>query len=299
MNPDDARVLVVDDEWLIRQQLSRALAAVGLSCDCAIDGEDALHWFVRRRYDLVVTDLRMPEHHGHSLATTLLRQPSRPKIVALTGVRDPRLKKDLLARGVDDVVYKPVNYRDFASRMVKILAKAESFQSGCVGAHAGDLTKESDGSSVASRSPRDVREQIETELENVPCRNPWINTTLRSIDWHRIPFPPPEIYDCIDSSAKTDRDGSDFLSTRRVAMSEVAVAIALDEALNPVGDPYKVVVRDLSRQSIGLLQTERVESPNLAVMWLKSGSDRVVALLRVVGCQRRDSFFEVESRITW
>ena len=110
-------VLVVDDDEIIRQHLSKVLALRGIACDCAVDGEDALHKIACHHYDLVIADLRMPELDGHSLALVLLHQLHPPRIIALTGMKDPSLVADLLAHGVEEIVYKPVDYFDLADRL--------------------------------------------------------------------------------------------------------------------------------------------------------------------------------------
>ena len=111
------RVLVVDDESVVRQLTMRALAREGFFCDAAENGDIALRQMARSHYDVVVTDLSMPQKHGHALATELLALPDRPLVVVLTGVIEPRLAKDLMARGVDDIVFKPVDYSTFAAKI--------------------------------------------------------------------------------------------------------------------------------------------------------------------------------------
>ena len=93
------------------------LAAIGIECECAIDGNDALDRYLHHHHELIVTDLRMPQRNGHSLAVSLLGQIDPPMVVALTGVTEPRLADDLLARGVADIVFKPINYFDLADRL--------------------------------------------------------------------------------------------------------------------------------------------------------------------------------------
>lgn len=117
MSKKTLRALIVDDEAQIRQLASRALSREGFCCDLAADGNEAQRKLGCDRYDLVVMDLRMPNRHGHSLASELLLQPDRPLVVVLTALADPRMTKDLLTRGVDDVVFKPVNYPNFAAKL--------------------------------------------------------------------------------------------------------------------------------------------------------------------------------------
>lgn len=41
----------------------------------------------------------------------------RPVVVVLTGVMEPRIAKDLMARGIDDILFKPTPFRSFAAKV--------------------------------------------------------------------------------------------------------------------------------------------------------------------------------------
>jgi DNA-binding response OmpR family regulator len=104
------RALVIDDDVLIRTATGRALGLEGFKCELAANGRQALEKLGERRFDLVVTDLMMPDIHGHKVVVELLAMSPRPAIVVLTGMGELKLLKDLMARGVDDIFFKPVNY---------------------------------------------------------------------------------------------------------------------------------------------------------------------------------------------
>ncbi len=108
--------IVVDDEVIVRTMLTFALERAGFSCDCAAAGVEASSLLSNRSYDLVVTDLRMPRKHGHSLVLEILAVKDRPAIMVHTSIEDPRLLNDLLLLGVDDILYKPTDYALFAAR---------------------------------------------------------------------------------------------------------------------------------------------------------------------------------------
>ncbi len=74
-------------------------------------------------YDVVVTDLRMPEMNGHTFSVDLLAKQDPPVLVVLTGVSEPKIAKDLHGRGVDDIMFKPIDQGVVA---VKVLALVES-----------------------------------------------------------------------------------------------------------------------------------------------------------------------------
>jgi HD-like signal output (HDOD) protein/DNA-binding NarL/FixJ family response regulator len=111
------KALVVDDEYNIRSLLTECLFRAGFICNEADDGVKALREIKQARYDLVVTDLRMPNRHGHTLCQVVLNQPDRPRLVVVTGVNDRRIFRDLEARGVDHIFEKPIDPPAFVDRL--------------------------------------------------------------------------------------------------------------------------------------------------------------------------------------
>ena len=111
------KALIADDDLGIRKLVAAFLAKEGFACDLAEDGEQAWKLASEQTYHAVITDLAMPKRHGHSLAVELLTLPNRPVVIVLTGLIEPRLAKDLLARGVDDVQFKPVRFAELAAQV--------------------------------------------------------------------------------------------------------------------------------------------------------------------------------------
>lgn len=142
------RALVVDDEPSVRQAVIRALSQSGFSCDAADNGRAAMELINQSRFDVVVTDLRMPEVNGHKLAADLLDLPSRPAVVILTGVLEPKLSDDLWARGVDDIQYKPVNFGLLSLRIRRIIEQRRR----------AALPNEKDVSNEAAVDDADIKE---------------------------------------------------------------------------------------------------------------------------------------------
>jgi DNA-binding response OmpR family regulator len=123
MNKPLYHALVVDDEPLVRRLTCRALGDEGFHCTEAEDGNAALKALALRPFDVVVTDLRMPNKHGHALAVELLDMEHHPQIVVLTGCIEPRLATDLLNRGVADVLFKPIDSAVLAVKVRKAVEK--------------------------------------------------------------------------------------------------------------------------------------------------------------------------------
>lgn len=107
---DEATVLVVDDEAIVRADIARILTGAGLSVAVADGGRAALRLIAdgRVRPAVVVTDIEMPEMSGVELAARLLALRPTIRIVMMT--RDP--ERAATARRhpsiVDEVLIKPV-----------------------------------------------------------------------------------------------------------------------------------------------------------------------------------------------
>jgi CheY-like chemotaxis protein len=110
------RALVVDDEMIVRRLVARALSDQGFTCELAADGEEAADKIAVHKFDLLVTDLKMPNRHGHALVRDVLQVDSHPVIIVHTGVLEPKLAVDLLARGVNDLIYKPTDVNLLAAK---------------------------------------------------------------------------------------------------------------------------------------------------------------------------------------
>jgi len=117
------QALVVEDEPAVQSLTVRALTREGFQCDTAKNGEEGKQMIDTHRYDVVVTDLRMPKMHGHALCLDVLKRHDHPLLVVLTGVLEPKLARDLIARGVDEITFKPVDYSLFATKIRATLAR--------------------------------------------------------------------------------------------------------------------------------------------------------------------------------
>jgi DNA-binding response OmpR family regulator len=117
MSDNSYRALVVDDESIVRKMTIHALEREGFLCDAADSGFAAEHMAESNRYDVVVTDLRMPNGHGHALATELLALENPPLVMVVTSMAEPRLVKDLIGCGVDSIDFKPLHQELYAAKV--------------------------------------------------------------------------------------------------------------------------------------------------------------------------------------
>jgi HD-like signal output (HDOD) protein/CheY-like chemotaxis protein len=117
------RALIVDDEKIVRRLIAKTLADEGFFCDLAADGEEASKLISARSYEILITDLRMPNRHGHALILEALGLSPRPAIIVLTSVREPKIVRDLLSRGVDEFIFKPADSATIAVTATMLVEK--------------------------------------------------------------------------------------------------------------------------------------------------------------------------------
>jgi CheY-like chemotaxis protein len=98
---------VIEDEDHLRRTLVEILTAAGHSVEASRDGLEGLARFQRGRFDLVMTDLSMPECSGLEVATALKKMNPATPVVLMTGWGDLLDPSRLKEAGVDLMIVKP------------------------------------------------------------------------------------------------------------------------------------------------------------------------------------------------
>jgi DNA-binding response OmpR family regulator len=117
------KVLVVDDEPIVREVLARYLARGGFSVETAADGRRALEAFDAWTPDLVVLDLMLPEVDGLEVFTRIRSRAATP-VVMLTAKGQETDRLVGLEMGADDYIVKPFSPREVVARVRTVLRRA-------------------------------------------------------------------------------------------------------------------------------------------------------------------------------
>ena len=105
------RILVAEDNDINRRVIARQLALLGLQCDTAEDGFEALERWRQGQYSLLLTDLHMPGMDGYELTARIRSEEApgrRTPIVAVTANALRGEKERCIDAGMDDFILKPV-----------------------------------------------------------------------------------------------------------------------------------------------------------------------------------------------
>lgn len=109
MTAGSARVLVVDDNVDLAENIAEVLELAGIDVDVAEDGRAALECIGKQSYDLVLTDMRMPRMSGLELVRALeATAPEVPVLVMTAYAHDDKLD-EVRTRGALEVLRKPVD----------------------------------------------------------------------------------------------------------------------------------------------------------------------------------------------
>ena len=116
--------LVVDDSVSVRRAMAHFMLDLGLYCDAAGDGRQALQMVARRVPDLIVIDLEMPRMNGIELAQALRREPATRDvpIVMITSRHSEKHRTMAMAAGVNVFMTKPYTEDELASVVGSCLA---------------------------------------------------------------------------------------------------------------------------------------------------------------------------------
>jgi DNA-binding response OmpR family regulator len=119
------RVLVVDDEPMVREVLARYLSKEGFAVDVAEDGERALQRLADTEPDLVLLDLMLPKVDGYEVFRQLRERTTTP-VIMLTARGEETDRVVGLELGADDYVTKPFSPREVVARVRAVLRRTGS-----------------------------------------------------------------------------------------------------------------------------------------------------------------------------
>ena len=113
----EGRVLVIDDEPMVRETLGQVLSDEGYVVDLAVDGESALDHVHAARPDVILLDLMMPGMNGRQFLQALRHDPAYETVPVLIMTAVHGLEVNLATLGASEVVEKPFNVDELLNKV--------------------------------------------------------------------------------------------------------------------------------------------------------------------------------------
>jgi putative two-component system response regulator len=123
MIPKRYRVLIVDDEPLVRRVLRERLSAGGYRCDEAGNGEEALERLAKDTADLVLLDIRMPRKSGVEVLPMIKSDYPDTAIIMISAVIDADIAIQCMKAGAYDYLIKPLTLDEVVLSAERVLER--------------------------------------------------------------------------------------------------------------------------------------------------------------------------------
>ena len=124
--PNDLRILVVDDDSAVRQVITLLLLRDGYDVHAVDNGYDALAQLGKAEFNIVVTDFSMPGMKGDELAASIKHLYPGLPIIMVTALAADSSTVDLLSGKVDVLVVKPFTREDLRNAIQYVLSHADA-----------------------------------------------------------------------------------------------------------------------------------------------------------------------------
>lgn len=116
-----ARILAVDDQRYFRELIEGLLSDAGYDVETASSGEEALQCLEQHDYEIVLTDLVMPEMDGTELVRRIRERRPHQDVVMVTGVVDVKTAVEAMKQGATDYILKPFDRESLVEAVGKIV----------------------------------------------------------------------------------------------------------------------------------------------------------------------------------
>jgi len=116
-----ARILLVDDEELVRRSLAVNLKREGFELSSAASAEEALAILKEEPYDLLLTDYLMEGMTGIELLKLAKELNPQMKVIVFSGYEDKDSSDEIIRLGANGFICKPVDFEELLERIAAVL----------------------------------------------------------------------------------------------------------------------------------------------------------------------------------
>lgn len=118
------RILLLEDDPVLSNEISTFLQSKGFACDCVFDGDVFFRQLNAGPYDLYLLDINVPQMNGLEVCRQIrITDPGTP-IMMLTAYGEIQDKFDAFERGADDYLVKPFHLEELYIRILALLRRS-------------------------------------------------------------------------------------------------------------------------------------------------------------------------------
>ena len=146
------KILVVDDEDIIRESISYILGKEGYAVETAENGAIAYEKVQKDHYDLVISDIEMPEMKGIDLLEKIVRLNLHTSVIMITAYGSLETAIRALRAGAGDYLLKPLDFDELSVKVSRIFQLKDLIRENQVLKH--ELHRQYDFSNIIGKSKR-------------------------------------------------------------------------------------------------------------------------------------------------
>ena len=134
------KVLVIDDEQIVLDSVSQILIDENYEVDVSLSGREGLDWAIERPYDIILTDIRMPDIGGMRVLRDIKRVKSSLPVVIITGYATTKSAVQAMKLGAAEYIEKPFEPEQLLDAVARALGiAAENEEQGLI--HKEEMAK--------------------------------------------------------------------------------------------------------------------------------------------------------------
>jgi two-component system, OmpR family, copper resistance phosphate regulon response regulator CusR len=126
MNIDKKKILIIEDDSRIAQNISRGLQEKGFEAEIAFDGLIGSKMAAATDYDLIILDINLPSLNGYEVCKNIRQRDPHIPILMLTALGETEDKIEGFEVGADDYIVKPFDLRELLARIYVFLKRTHS-----------------------------------------------------------------------------------------------------------------------------------------------------------------------------
>ena len=117
------KILLVEDETLLSNVVSKGLRKLGYAVDTAFDGEEACFYYETNEYDLIILDLNLPVIDGIDVLSRIRENDNKTKVIILSARISVEERVLGLDSGANDYLVKPFDFMELSARVRSLLRR--------------------------------------------------------------------------------------------------------------------------------------------------------------------------------